>query len=278
MSASKVASILVVGGGTMGRGIAQVCLESSWSVKLVETDPGTRDELAEAIEGGLSRRDHGQAIKRLEVLDSLPDDSVWGAIEAVPERPELKQDILADLEPLARNVLASNTSSIPIHELAESLDEPNRLVGVHFMNPVPVMDIVELVFQDDTPEEVRQDTRDLLQTLDKEPLEVEDVPGFVSNRLLLAFINRAVRLVEDGVADPETVDTMMTEGMGHAMGPLEVADFIGLDVCREILVIIYERTEDPAYRPAETFNELIEAGHLGQKTGQGFFNYLEPDS
>jgi 3-hydroxybutyryl-CoA dehydrogenase len=267
-------NVIVVGAGTMGRGIAQVMLEPGYGVTLVDPDEGARSRARGAIREGLDRRDSAQRVEKLDVRPSIPEGESFGfGIEAVPEKLDLKLNVLSDLEPRVTELLATNTSSIPLDELGEDLDRPDRLVGIHFMNPVPVMPLVELIVQPGTDGELIRRGESLVESLDKTPVRVEDSPGFVSNRLLMALINRAIKLVQQEVATPEAVDQIMEMGMGHEMGPIEVADFIGLDVCLETMKIIDRRVEEGAYDPADLLREKVDRGELGQKTGQGFYTY-----
>lgn len=266
--------VLVVGGGTMGRGIAQVFLEPGYQVTLVEPDTSARDEATTAIEQGLEKRDSSERINELETVETVPDNKPFElGIEAVPERLSLKQEVLSTMEPAVTEMLATNTSSIPLSDLGESLSDRNHFLGLHFMNPVPVMPLVELVESEENNLDLVDRADDLIGSLDKTAARVQDSPGFVSNRLLMALINRAIRLVENGVADPEAVDQIMTMGMGHEMGPIEVADFIGLDVCLETMEIIDRRVDEDAYEPAKRLRRKVEQGELGRKTGEGFYSY-----
>jgi len=266
--------VLVVGGGTMGRGIAQVFLEPGYDVTLVEPNAQARRHATDSIENGLEKNKCVGQIERLNSVETIPENDVFElGIEAVPERLSLKQEILANMESHVTEMLGTNTSSIPLSDLDEGLDAPRQFLGLHFMNPAPVMPLVELVVHDRSDEDFVLTAEDLLKKLDKTPARVNDSPGFVSNRLLMALINRAIGLVEEGVAKPEAVDQIMELGMGHEMGPLEVADLIGLDVCLETMDIIDKRVNEDAYEPANLLKQKVDNDHLGRKTGQGFYEY-----
>lgn len=267
-------SVLVVGAGTMGHGIAQVFLEAGYEVTLVDPDTEALGKAEASIEKGLSKRDKADHVNRLSTRESVPEQETYElGIEAVPEQLELKRNVLSGMEPRVTDVLATNTSSIPLSDLNRKLQETDCFVGLHFMNPAPVMPLVELVEHDGSDDDFIRKTAELIESLDKTPARVMDSPGFVSNRLLMALINRAVRLVEDRVAEPEAIDQIMKMGMGHKMGPLEVADLIGLDVCLETMEIIDQRVQENAYIPADLLQEKVEEGHLGQKTGKGFYDH-----
>jgi len=266
--------VVVVGAGTMGRGIAQVFLENDFEVTLVDPMESARKEAHDYIQGGLRKRDLEDRISALTISEELPDSSEFQmGIEAVPEKLSLKRDVLENLDEVVTDILATNTSSIPLADLVDSVDQPAQFLGVHFMNPAPVMPLVELIEGTKTDSEIVDRTESLIENLGKNPVRVQDSPGFVSNRLVMAVINLAIRLVEQGVAKPEAVDTIMKQGMGHKMGPIEVADFIGLDVCLETLKIIDKRVDENVYQPARLLEVKVEQGQLGQKTDLGFYNY-----
>ncbi|MFB6357214.1 MAG: 3-hydroxyacyl-CoA dehydrogenase family protein [bacterium] len=267
-------TVQVIGAGTMGRGIAQVFLELGAEVTLVEPDQSARDEARDDIEHGLKKNEREVGLTRLSLEPKQPENRTFDlSIEAVPERLPLKHHVLTEAESRTDELLASNTSSIPLSDLSEPLEKPDRLVGLHFMNPAPVMGLVELVYHAGTPEELLDRSQQLINAMEKHPVKVKDSPGFVSNRLLMAMINRAISMVERDIADPEGIDRIMEDGMGHAMGPLRVADFIGLDVCLETMEIINERVDDDSCEPASLLQQKVVQGNLGQKTGKGFYEY-----
>jgi 3-hydroxybutyryl-CoA dehydrogenase len=277
----------VVGAGTMGNGIAQVAAFSGHAVTLRDVSP-------EAVERGLStirtslRRivDKMEAVDHREVYESslgrIRPTSDWQdlsdaevVIEAVFEDYETKKEVLRKLEGICAEsaVLASNTSSIAITRLAAGLRVPERVIGMHFMNPVPVMKLVEIVRGMATSDETFQKTRDLAVNLGKAPVEVKDFPGFVSNRVLMPMMNEAVFALMEGVAEAEAIDQVMKLGMNHPMGPLRLADLIGLDICLSIMNVLYEGFKDSKYRPCPLLQKMVDAGWLGRKSGRGFYDY-----
>ncbi len=282
----KAEKITVIGGGTMGSGIAQVFAVNGRQVTLVEA----REQLAELA---LNRIDKN--LKRMESREKITsevrkrafgkiscllsaEEGVKGAdlvIEAVPENFEIKKSIfeMADAHAPDKAILASNTSSISITRLAAVTSRPEQVIGMHFFNPVPVMKLVEVIRGVRTSTEVSDGIISLAEEIGKVPVIAEDSPGFVSNRILMPMINEAIFCVGEGVATPEAVDNVMKMGMAHPMGPLRLADFIGLDVCLDILNVLYEGFKDPKYRPAPLLVKMVDAGKLGDKTGEGFFKY-----
>ncbi len=277
----------VVGAGTMGSGIAQVAAFHGHQVYL-------QDAQTEALERGLGRvrkslervaaRKEGaeaeglveQTLSRLTSgveLEPLGESEL--VVEAVFENFEVKKSIFETLDGLCppAAILASNTSSISITRLAAATGRSERVIGMHFMNPVPVMKLVEVIRGVATSDACFEATRDLALDLGKTPVEVNDFPGFVSNRVLLPMLNEAMFAVMEGVAKPEAVDQVMKLGMNHPMGPLQLADFIGLDVCLDILNVLYEGFKDPKYRPCPLLRQLVDAGRLGRKSGHGFYRY-----
>ena len=273
-SRNSLTNVVVVGAGTMGRGIAQVFLENDFEVTLVDPIESARKQAHDYIQGGLSKRDLEDRIDALTLLEEIPQSSKFElGIEAVPEKLSLKRDVLNNLSQVVTEILATNTSSIPLKDLVESVQQPAHFLGVHFMNPAPVMPLVELIEGSKTDSQVMDRAETLIGNLGKNPVRVQDSPGFVSNRLVMALINLAIRLVDQGVAKPKAIDTIMKQGMGHEMGPIEVADFIGLDVCLETLKIIDQRVEENVYQPARLLQDKVEEGQLGQKTDRGFYGY-----
>ena len=275
--------VLVVGAGQMGGGIAQVLAGSGRQVSLHDAAPG-------AVERGLAAM--GKSLERLaakgaeidpdDVLGRVaPVDGIVPAdlmIEAVVEDQAVKEAVFreADSVLLAEAVLASNTSSIPIASLAAATSRPDRVIGMHFFNPVPVMALVEIVSTKETSAETKAAVVELAQELGKTPAEANDFPGFVSNRVLLPFINEAVWALHDGVAEPEAIDTIAKLGFNHPMGPLALADLIGLDTCVAILEVLRDGLEDERYEPCPLLREHVAAGRLGRKSGAGFYSYESP--
>ena len=272
--------VLVVGAGQMGGGIAQVLAASGRRVSLHDAAPGAVDRGLETMKKSLERlaskgaeHDPDEVIGRIAPVDDLvPADLM---IEAVVEDREVKQAIFrsADeiLSPAA--ILASNTSSIPIASLAAATGRPDRVIGMHFFNPVPVMALVEVVSTAETSDETRAAVVGLARDLGKTPAEANDFPGFVSNRILMPYINEAVWALQEGVAEPEAIDTIATLGFNHPMGPLALADLIGLDTCVAILEVLRDGLADERYAPCPLLVEHVAAGRLGRKSGQGFYTY-----
>ena len=276
----------VVGAGTMGNGIAHVLALHGRSVTLVDVDADRVADAVDTIAGNLDRQvekdaiaaeDRDAALARIETTTDLAEgaEGIDLAVEAVPEEQALKADVFGDLDDHAPAdaILASNTSSISITWIAAQTGRPDRVIGMHFFNPVPVMSLVEVVRGQRTSDPVFEAVAGLAEALDKTPVEVADYPGFVSNRVLMPMINEAIFCVMEGVAEPEDVDTVMTLGMNHPMGPLTLADFIGLDVCLHILEVLHEDLGDDKYRPCPLLRRKVTAGQLGRKTGEGFFSY-----
>lgn len=283
---SEIKNVAVIGGGTMGNGIAHVFAMSGIRVKLAETSRELADKAIATIEKNLARMvskekisedDKNAALQRITTVLSV-GDAVKGAqlvIEAVPEIFDLKKKIFYEVEKYMDDsaILASNTSSISITKLAGVTGSPERFIGMHFFNPVPVMKLVEVINGLKTAPEVTEKIMQLSEKLGKVPVEVNDSPGFVSNRVLMPMINEAIFCVYEGVATPEAVDQVMKLGMAHPMGPLRLADYIGLDVCLDILQVLYDGFKDPKYRPCPLLVQMVDAGKLGDKTGEGFFDY-----
>jgi 3-hydroxybutyryl-CoA dehydrogenase len=285
VKAEQVKTFGVVGAGQMGAGIAQVAALAGLDVVLEDIAPAfverglaTIDKsLAKAVERGkLDGAASAAARARIRATTSITDlKGCDFVVEAVTEDAALKKEAFKTLDGLlgAHAVLASNTSSISITELAAATRRADRFIGMHFFNPVPIMKLVEVVRGHETSESTFALTRDLAVRMGKEPCAVNDFPGFVSNRVLMPMINEAVFALHEGVADAEAIDKVMKLGMNHPMGPLELADFIGLDTCLSIMTVLEEGFGDSKYRPCPLLRKMVRAGHLGRKTGRGFYTY-----
>ena len=269
----------------MGRGIAQVFAQRGWQVVLTDPVQAQLSSAMDAITGGLDREVRkGRLVQaeKEEALGRVEPSSDLGrlasadlVVEAVSESLPVKQEVFGQLDGICRPgvILASNTSSISIARLAVASGRPEETVGMHFMNPVPVMELVEVVRGPQTSRETLSATHRIVKGLGKTPVEVNDSPGFVSNRVLMPMINEAVFCVHEGVGTPENVDAVMKLGMNHPMGPLALADLIGLDVCLDIMETLYDGFRDTKYRPCPLLKSMVTAGHLGRKTGRGFYRY-----
>ncbi len=281
----SIRTIGVVGAGTMGHGIAQVAAQSGFDVVLVDAAPEAlergRSQIGKGLErlvgkGKLSAEDRDLALARLATGGDLA--ALQGAdlaIEAVVEKLEVKQKVLAELDRLCppQAILASNTSSISITRLAAATSRPEKVIGMHFMNPVPVMQLVEIIRGLATGQETYDAVEAASRRMGKTPVEVHDAPGFVSNRVLMPMINEAIFCLHEGVGKAEAIDEVMKLGMNHPMGPLALADLIGLDVCLDILRVLHQGFGDPKYRPCPLLVKMVDAGRLGRKSGKGFYNY-----
>jgi len=275
----------IVGAGTMGNGIAHVFARSGYSVILCDVEQQflerglatiTKNLEREVAKNKVTLEDKASALKRIEpVTDRAKLADCDFIVEAATEKFEIKTEIFRDLDRLARPevILASNTSSISITKLGALTKRPDRVIGMHFFNPVPVMKLVEVIRGLATSQETFSETRNLAVKLDKTPVEVNDAPGFVSNRVLMPFLNEAMYAVMEGVATAEAVDEVFKLGMAHPMGPLTLADFIGLDVCLDIMRVMQEGLGDPKYRPCPLLIKMVDAGWLGRKSGRGFYKY-----
>ena len=282
----SISNVAVIGAGTMGNGIAHVFAQGGLNVTLIDVKAEFLTRAIETIKGNLARQvkkatltqeDADATIARITPATDLavavkPVDFV---IEAATENLDLKRQIFQTIDTNAREgvIIASNTSSISITKLAAMTNRPERVIGMHFFNPVPVMKLVEIIRGIKTTDEVYASIKELTEKLGKTPVEVNDYPGFVSNRVLMPMINEAIYCVMEGVAKAEDIDTVMKLGMAHPMGPLQLADFIGLDVCLAIMEVLYDGLADSKYRPCPLLKKMVAAGMLGKKTGQGFYKY-----
>ncbi len=281
----SVQTIMVIGAGQMGSGIAQVCAQAGYNVLLNDLKPefverglnGIKKNLNRQVDKGRMTAEQldetvGRITSSADLQDAAKADLV---IEAAVENMEVKAKIFAQLDGIAPEhaILASNTSSLPITEIAAATKRPEKVIGMHFMNPVPVMKLVEIIRGLATADEVYQTIEDITKTLQKVPVEVNDFPGFVSNRILMPMINEAIYTLYEGVATKEAIDEVMKLGMNHPMGPLTLADFIGLDTCLYIMETLHEGFGDDKYRPCPLLRKYVKAGWLGKKSGRGFYTY-----
>ena len=275
----------VVGAGTMGNGIAHVFAQHDWDVTLIDTAAGALERATSTIRGNVERQvkkgtlpaGAGDTIlgriTTATALDAAVDASI--VVEAASENPTIKFSIFESLDRIAAPdaLLATNTSSISITEIAARTHRPEQVIGMHFMNPVPVMQLVEVIRGYATSDTTTARVMEMARELGKTPVEVNDYPGFVANRVLMPMINEAVFCVMEGVATADAIDTVMKLGMAHPMGPLALADFIGLDVCLAILEVLHRGLGDDKYRPCPLLRRMVAAGHLGRKSGRGFYDY-----
>jgi 3-hydroxybutyryl-CoA dehydrogenase len=281
----NIQKVLVIGAGQMGAGIAQVCAQAGFDVKLNDMKEEffqrglntITKNLSRNVEKGRMTEDEKSIVlsritKSLDLNDASDVDLV---IEAAVENMEIKQKIFKQLDEITpqHTILASNTSSLPITEIAAATNRPEQVIGMHFMNPVPVMKLVEIIRGLATTDEVYKSIEDMTKKLGKVPVEVNDFPGFVANRILMPMINEAIYTLYEGVATKEAIDDVMKLGMNHPMGPLQLADFIGLDTCLYIMEILHDGFGDSKYRPCPLLRKYVKAGWLGKKTGQGFYSY-----
>src|SRR5580693_5104502 len=285
MSVDAIKTVAVIGAGTMGNGIAHVFARAGFTVILKDVDQRFLDRGMETIsknldrevkKGKLAEADKSGVLARVQATtDATALSRADFCVEAVPERLDLKLAVLREADSLLRLgvILASNTSSIAITTLAAATKRPENFIGMHFMNPVPVMTLVEVIRALQTSDATFATTVALCEKLEKKPVAVNDAPGFVSNRVLMPMINEAAFCVMEGVATPEAVDTVIKLGMNHPMGPLELADFIGLDVCVDIMHVLHEGLGDPKYRACPLLKKYVAAGYLGRKSNRGFYTY-----
>jgi 3-hydroxybutyryl-CoA dehydrogenase len=281
----EITRVAVIGAGTMGNGITQVMAQAGVIVTMIDQSEDQiarglatiRRNLDRAVDRGrMSEDDRGLTMSLIETSTSL--DAVRAVdlvVEAISEQAELKKSIFKQLDELApaHAILSSNTSSISITMLGAATNRPEQVIGMHFFNPVPAMQLVEVVRGATSSDETVQAVSELTERIGKTSVEVNDYPGFVSNRVLLPMINEAVFCLQEGVATRENIDQVMKLGMNHPMGPLALADLIGLDVCLDILEVLHRDLGDPKYRPSPLLRRMVHAGHLGRKSGQGFYTY-----
>jgi len=280
-----IKTVGVIGAGTMGNGIAQVFAQAGFTVKLHDAAAPALDRALKTVEkslgrfvekGKLSVEDRDAALGRLSAvhtLDAFADADY--VVEAVVERLDVKREIFSALDRITRPdvILTSNTSSISITTIGAATSRPDKVLGMHFMNPVPLMTLVELIRGQATSDASMHTASELCRTLGKTPLEAADYPGFIANRILMPMINEAIYCVMEGVGTPDAIDGVMKLGMNHPMGPLTLADFIGLDVCLAIMEVLHHGLGDPKYRPCPLLRRMVAAGHLGKKSGRGFYAY-----
>ncbi|MDD7887257.1 3-hydroxybutyryl-CoA dehydrogenase [Flavivirga sp. 57AJ16] len=281
-------NIAVIGAGTMGNGIAHTFAQSGFKVQLIDISETSLKKGMETITRNLDRMvakekifeaDKTETLSNITTVTSIPDGvkSADLVVEAATENVDLKLNIFKQLDETCskETILATNTSSISITQIAAVTSRPDKVIGMHFMNPVPIMKLVEIIRGYNTSDEVTKDIMAMSKTLGKVPVEVNDYPGFVANRILMPMINESIETLYNGVAGVNEIDTVMKLGMAHPMGPLQLADFIGLDVCLSILHVMHDGFKNPKYAPCPLLVNMVRAGKLGVKSGEGFYDYSE---
>lgn len=281
-----IKTVAVIGAGTMGNGIAHVFAQKQFKVHLIDTNASILEKALHTIsknmdrqinKGMISQEEKEQSLLRISTYQSIASGltNVDLVIEAATENSAIKKDIFKQMDEFANEncILSTNTSSISISELAAVTNRPNKVIGMHFMNPVPVMKLVEIINGAKTEEATTHTIVALTKTIDKIPCVVKDAPGFIANRILMPMINEAIIALSEGISDAATIDQIMKLGMAHPMGPLQLADYIGLDVCKNILDIMYEGFKDVKYAPSPLLIQMVKEGNLGVKTGKGFYTY-----
>lgn len=283
---NSIKSVAVVGAGTMGNGIAHVFAQKGFKVHLIDTNNQVLDKAINTItknldrqitKGIISEQDKVQSLLHISTFQSIASgvENVDLIIEAATENSAIKKDIFKQMDQFANEhcILSTNTSSISITELASVTNRPHKVIGMHFMNPVPVMKLVEIINGKLTDESTTNTIVELTKTIDKIPCVVKDAPGFIANRILMPMINEAIIAFSEGISDAATIDQIMKLGMAHPMGPLQLADYIGLDVCKNILDIMQEGFKDDKYAPCPLLVKMVKEGNLGVKSGEGFYKY-----
>jgi len=275
----------IVGSGTMGNGIAHVAALSGFEVTLIDINKKLLNKALSTIQDNLNKQLNRKKITENQLLATINNINISTKIddlhnmdliiEAIPEKYDLKASLFKDLDSICKDtaILASNTSSISISNLGNQTNRPDKVIGMHFMNPVPIMKLVEIVNTIDTSNQTTEKVVDVAKKMNKIPIECNDYPGFVSNRVLMPMINEAIFCLEQNVATKESIDGIMKLGMSHPMGPLQLADFIGLDVCLDIMEILWVGFDDSKYKPCTLLKKMVSSGMLGKKSGKGFYNY-----